>query len=108
MKYFQLCGLALMACSILLYGCGGQSDSSTPTESTEPDTSTQPESVTDEDATSDMSQAEPTEADTAQAEPTEADAPRQRFWFFQRNGRGRIGRHSRHGRWRSPWGVPQR
>ena len=74
MKYFQLCGLALMACSILLYGCGSQSDSSTPTESTEPDTSTQPESVTDEDATSDMSQAEPTEADTAQSEPTEADA----------------------------------
>ena len=45
MKYFQLCGLALMACSILLYGCGGQSDSITPTESTEPDISTQPEAA---------------------------------------------------------------
>ena len=52
MKYIQLCGLALMSCSILLCGCGGQSDSTTPTESTEPDTSTEPEAVTEEDATS--------------------------------------------------------
>jgi len=73
MKYFQLCGLALMACSILLYGCGGQSDSITPTESTEPDISTQPEAATDEDATSDMSQAEPSEADASQDEPSETD-----------------------------------
>ena len=55
MKYIQLCGLALMSCSILLCGCGGQADSTTPTESTEPDTSTEPEAVTEEDATSDTS-----------------------------------------------------
>jgi hypothetical protein len=51
MKYVQLCGLALISCSVLLCGCGGQSDSTTPAESTAPDT----DAATDEGATSDTS-----------------------------------------------------
>ena len=73
MKCFQLCGLALMACSILLCGCSGQSDSTTPAGSTAPDTSTQPEAVTEEDATPDTSPSDTSEADASPSDTSEAD-----------------------------------